>query len=129
VKNPSEMTNDEVNEAVAVEVMGWTVAHVTDEVIGIEYDNYVDSKGVGMVGVERFSPSTDIAAAFLVADKVMESRHVRMSLLFGSHMRPNAEFFDVATGQHRFGASAETRERAICEAAILADSTHALEAE
>ena len=64
--------------------------------------------------------SSDIGAAWSVAERVIKGRHVRFSLTQGSHMMPHAEFFDVATGRERYEASADTMPRAIVIAALQA---------
>lgn len=64
--------------------------------------------------------STDISAAWGVAQHVVSERHVRFATLEGSHTRPFAEFFDVSTGNQRFSASENTMPLAICIAALRA---------
>jgi len=80
VKNPSEMTNDEVNEAVAVEVMGWPVYKHAEPRSNEPHALVYAGKVLRHTPYEPFigpdykvwSPSRDISAAFEVVQAMRE---------------------------------------------------------
>lgn len=119
MKNPSEMTSDEVNEAVAVEVMGDYVS--MDRELGpIGWCSF----GGTLLG-DLPAYSTDIAAAFLVVEKMREMGWWWSG--YGNSLTTTVK--DVCFTFERdedtdrptkFKVYAPFLPRAICEAAILA---------
>lgn len=97
-----DMTNEELDKVVAVEVMGWQLEY---------YRQYFEANGKAIKRIDEWSPSTEISDAWMVAE---------ISLFF------NISKYTVwaCTIQFREGyltsASAEKPERAICEAALMA---------
>lgn len=97
------MTPNQIDEAVATEVMG--------------YPSSLRPTQHG--GAVRFSPSTDIAAAWRVVEKFV-SREIRFSCI-DDHKYKYAEFFSIEDGK-RLGDATELQSLplAICLAALQA---------
>ena len=96
-KPPAEMTDAELNAAVAQEVIGW------------------DDDHIAFTLAHHWSPATDIAAAFEVVEE-MRGRGWRFTMMGDEGGEPFARFH---RGTH-IGRSDKMWSRAICEAALAA---------
>jgi hypothetical protein len=102
----------EMDELVAERVMGWTLEEVTDPIMHETFMNYVDTEtGRGMYRPEEWLPSTDIAAAWEVVEKMQGG------LRFELRRIPSG--FWAYFGEE-MSAEANTAPLAISRAALLA---------
>jgi hypothetical protein len=107
------VTDRELDEAVAVKVMGWEVSPVIE---GSPYHggSYVRH---GPMWHRLFNPSTDIAEAWKVVERMQQdgyTLHMRSGKVTG------AAFYRVGSDVHGPVLPHPTAPRAICEAALAA---------
>jgi hypothetical protein len=107
------VTDRELDEAVAVKVMGWEVSPVVE---GSPYHggSYVRQ---GPMWHRLFNPSTDIAEAWRVVERMRELRLFVTIEDFGSSY---TAAYDDMSGKTSGYRQAATAPRAICEAALAA---------
>ena len=106
------------NTLIAIEVMGWKLVTTRDPTGALKggepFKNWVDGNGRGIVEPENFCPSTDIAAAWEVVEKMDE---VMWTLTWLTDSRVwQARFIDILPMPE---AEAPTTPLAICRAALL----------
>lgn len=75
--NYKEMSNIELDEAIAKRVMGWNLQSVVDEVMDCRFLNWVSSEGVGQIKSKDYTPTTLLEQA-LKALNVLMNLHKRL---------------------------------------------------
>lgn len=121
-----KMPEREIDALVAKHVMEWHIETVSDFSANLgPFLNYVSAEGIGMVEVDGWYPSSDIAAAMQLFDDPfpVTSHYIEMS---AGYMQRNGE--DITNGWTvtiigpglESRAQHESLPRAICIAALLA---------
>lgn len=125
--SPANMPDDDLDAAVAIEVMGWERRRIIGGDTTAQYGwDTADGNYIGM----HWSPANDIATA--MNDVVPEMRRCgyRVSIYGGTTDTPwIAQFIDDDTGECYYGPgpSYEKLSRAITEAALMAARTESRE--
>jgi hypothetical protein len=110
--NPSEMTNEQLNEAVAVEVMGWEWCP--------KLLRWVHGPTLADTTSKReWFPSTDISAAFSVVEKMQNDTGLYPDFIEAIRTAREETPFKSVEGW-LFSLPAEIFARVVSEAAILA---------
>ena len=117
----ADMTDAELNAAAAIEVMGWWQRQTfpgEDPVFTWALsDNLKDDRPT------TWSPSTDIAAAFEVVERILKTLRLDVDIMRG-HPRWNEWLVQFSNEPTRDGVTLSARNaslpRAICEAALAA---------
>ena len=107
-----DMTDDELNAAAAVEVMGWS-----HDATGI---GSFFVPGHGHIHDADWSPATDIAAAFKVIERMREKFWLDISTPHQWREWYEVEVHKWNAYDHQAKVKSESLPRAICEAALQA---------
>jgi len=122
VMQPAEMTDEQLNAAVAFEVMGWTNLTPPDWQGGM-YGHPPDGSAHWHRKALRVGPgvphyATDYAAAFEVVERMRESGWTLMLMYYRNDEDGNRAYFIGDDGA--VSAEAISVTRSICEAALQA---------
>ena len=124
----SEMTNEEIDHAIAIEVMGWKIIHDKNYCESVGAYLYVDKNGNTHFlrydrpnvysGEIKFSPSTEFSQTWRVVERMREKKF-GFSLVAALTDDTNKNIWMVIFA---FGliVEHESAPRAICEAALMA---------
>ena len=129
MKPPSEMTNDEINQACAVEVMGWKLRKdYTDPEDGFLWgDSYWDDDDCPICTFTsgEWNPIKSGDDCFMILDRLQELKFRYLLQCIPLDDQENIDFifelWSYAYGDYKvFAISSALQKKAICEAAILA---------
>ena len=111
MKEISEMTNEELNYAVAVEVMGWSKE-------SNEHGQKIYTNADGYEYVGNWLPTTHIFSAWQVVERMRKDKW--WYEIYTEYTDPEY-FAKFGSGDWPvYSSSCETQQRAICEAALKA---------
>jgi hypothetical protein len=133
VVNLKDKSDQELNELVATQIMGWTAERVNepdhcDPVSllvygGREFDNYVDKNGVGQYEKDRWLPTTEFECTRMVIEKLWYTFHGNGGPRYECHIHldENGWTCDVLMEGTNFVMATSVSyspTRAVCEAAL-----------
>jgi len=117
VKNPSDLTDRELDAAIAVEVMGWTVKTVHDPAMGETFDNYVNTNGTVVMNTDLWHPSYFISDAWQVVERM---RELGWCFVLRDEPAYVCVFYNEEGNRYKWSHASGNAPRAICEAALAA---------